>query len=244
MEPVLFYGVPQGCSFGSIVALEWLGEPYRLCRIEMMERPWPAAYAKLNPRMLTPALLTDDGAPLVESLAILQHIGSRKLGAGIGFAQGTREFDRLNQMLSYLMTNFFFSFGPLWTVYETEGLTDAQKDLLRRMGEEDVRNQCAYVDRVLAGSEWLLGNRKTVADAYMAGVARWAEYHRLFDMEAEYPHFARYLKTLRSDPAVRFADAIEKGERARGNGSFKGHVALDEVLDLAAAKRTPERVVS
>ncbi|MCR7705994.1 glutathione S-transferase, partial [Pseudomonas aeruginosa] len=35
MEPVLFYGVPHGCSFGSIVALEWLGRPYRLCRIEM-----------------------------------------------------------------------------------------------------------------------------------------------------------------------------------------------------------------
>ena len=35
MEPVLFYGVPQGCSFGSIVALEWLNQPYRLCRINM-----------------------------------------------------------------------------------------------------------------------------------------------------------------------------------------------------------------
>ena len=37
MEPVLFYGVPSGCSFGSIVALEWLGIPYKLCRIDMPE---------------------------------------------------------------------------------------------------------------------------------------------------------------------------------------------------------------
>jgi glutathione S-transferase len=235
MEPVLFYGVPQGCSFGSIVALEWLGEPYRLCRIEMMERPWPPAFEKINPRMLTPALLTEDGAPLTESLAILQHIASRRLDAGSGFAQGTREFDRLNQMLSYLTTNFFSSFSPLWTIYETEGLTDAQKDLLRRMGEENVRKECAYVDGVLAGSEWLLGARRTVADAYMAGVARWAEYHKLFDIEVEYPHFARYLKKLRSDPAVRFAAAIEKGETSGNNGSFKGHVALDEVIEAVAA---------
>ena len=33
--PILYYGVPSGCSFGSIVALEWLGQPYALSRIEM-----------------------------------------------------------------------------------------------------------------------------------------------------------------------------------------------------------------
>ena len=26
MTPILFYGVPSGCSFGSIVALEWLDQ--------------------------------------------------------------------------------------------------------------------------------------------------------------------------------------------------------------------------
>jgi glutathione S-transferase len=40
MQPVLFYGVPQGSSFGSIVALEWLEQPYQLCRIEMLQQPW------------------------------------------------------------------------------------------------------------------------------------------------------------------------------------------------------------
>ena len=35
MTPILFYGVPSGCSFGSIVALEWLRQPYHLCRIDM-----------------------------------------------------------------------------------------------------------------------------------------------------------------------------------------------------------------
>jgi glutathione S-transferase len=42
MQRVLFYGVPQGSSFGSIVALEWLGQPYQLCRIEMLQQPWDA----------------------------------------------------------------------------------------------------------------------------------------------------------------------------------------------------------
>ncbi|GMU06544.1 hypothetical protein [Corallococcus caeni] len=66
--PILFYGVPSGCSFGSIVALEWLGRPYH----------------------------------------------ARGVGTGLSFAQGTGDFDRLNQMLAYLNTTFFSAFSPLW----------------------------------------------------------------------------------------------------------------------------------
>ena len=35
MEPILLYGFPAGTSMGLIAALEWLGEPYRLCRVDM-----------------------------------------------------------------------------------------------------------------------------------------------------------------------------------------------------------------
>lgn len=232
LEPVLFYGVPSGCSFGSIVALEWLGKPYRLCRIEMMERPWPAAYKKVNPRMLTPAFLPEPGVCVSESLAILQHIASRDLSKGLGFAQGSADFDRLNEMLSYLTTNFFAAFAPLWTMYEMEGLSESEKELLRRLGTDGVRRECAYVDGLLADSEWLLGAQRTVADAYFAGVVRWAEYHKVADINAAYPSIARYLKTLRSDRAVRFAGTIETGgtDGSNGsNGSFRGHVTLDEL---------------
>jgi glutathione S-transferase len=61
MQPVLFYGVPQGSSFGSIVALEWLGQPYQFCRIEMLQQPWNSLYGDVNPLYLTPALLPENG---------------------------------------------------------------------------------------------------------------------------------------------------------------------------------------
>ena len=77
MEPVLFYGVPHGCSFGSIVALEWLGRPYRLCRIEMPLETGERTYVRLNPARQTPTLLLEDGRALSESLAILQHLAAQ-----------------------------------------------------------------------------------------------------------------------------------------------------------------------
>lgn len=235
MEPVLFYGVPQGCSFGSIVALEWLGKPYRLCRIEMLEQPWDALYAKVNPLFKTPALLLEDGEPLTESLAILQHLAARDLETRLGFVQGSREFDRLNQMLAYLNTDFFAAFGPLWTLYDTQGMSGVEQEMLRRLGRESVSESCAYLDKLLAEREWLLGDERSMADAYFVGIARWAEYHRLFDLKQEYPNLARHLAKLRDDPAVRFAEAIERGEQPVGQGHFKGHVSLRELESRLAA---------
>jgi glutathione S-transferase len=82
MKPVLFYGVPQGCSFGSIVALEWLGVPYQLCRIEMLEHPWPALFARLNPLNLTPSLLTDDDQGTSEQPTLLSGSSRQREVAG------------------------------------------------------------------------------------------------------------------------------------------------------------------
>ena len=113
MEPVLFYGVPHGCSFGSIVALEWLGRPYRLCRIEMPLETGERTYVRLNPARQTPTLLLEDGRALSESLAILQHLAARDLCRKLGYPQGSAEFDELNFALALLHTECHSAWGPV-----------------------------------------------------------------------------------------------------------------------------------
>ncbi|MCE8033311.1 glutathione S-transferase family protein [Billgrantia tianxiuensis] len=241
MEPVLFYGVPQGCSFGSIVALEWLGKPYRLCRMEMMEQPWDARFAKVNPRFKTPALLTEDDETLSESLAILLHAASRNPEHPLGVRHGSAEADRLHQMLSYLVSDFFAAFNPLWVLYDgaagigplaDKGVDASHQELLLTVARTDIAEQCAYLDGLLADRQWLLGER-SVADAYLAGVGRWVAYHNrnygLFELEGAYQNLAGYLRRLDDDPAVQFARAIERGEQPVGQGHFKGHVSLREL---------------
>ncbi|MEC5398933.1 glutathione S-transferase family protein [Uliginosibacterium sp. H1] len=225
--PVLFYGVPQGCSFGSIVALEWLGEPYQLCRIEMLEQPWPALYAKINPRNLTPGYLDADDQPLSESAAILSHIAARAPQRGLGFAPGTRGHDELNQMLSFLTTDFFAAFASLWAAYEMADADETTRAVLTRLGRVEVAKSFATLDAMLASREWLVGGQRTVADAYLPGIARWADHHRLFDIATDYPQVARYLARMRQDPAWQFAAAIERKAVASSLGGYEGHVTLE-----------------
>lgn len=234
MEPVLFYGVPHGCSFGSIVALEWLGEPYRLGRIDMLAEPKDARYARINPLQQTPALMLEDGETRTESLAILQHVAARGIGQGLGFAQGTREFDRLNSALAYLHTTLHSAFSPAWHATKLPEVAP-ERELLRSMACEEAADALGHVETMLAGREWLAGDTRTVADAYLVGIARWAKDLSLIDIARDHPRLHRQLQKLEADPAVVFAHAIEDGRPATSSGRFMGHVALNELsLRLAA----------
>lgn len=234
MEPVLFYGVPHGCSFGAIVAIEWLGAPYRLCRIEMLAERKDAVYARVNPSHETPTLLLEDGEALVESFAILHNLATRDLGKRLGFAQGTRPFDRLNSVLAYLHTSFHGAFSPLWTAFKMQENAPG-RELLRALGREKVAQGYGRLEALLVGRDWLAGEGRTVADAYFAGIARWGEDLKLFDLEREYPRLHAHLQKLEADKAVIFAHAVEDGRPATTSGAFLGHVSLEELRPRLAA---------
>jgi glutathione S-transferase len=233
MEPVLLYGVPHGCSFGSIVALEWLGQPYRLCRIDMLQDMQSDLYARFHPGRKTPALMLEDGTMLTESAAILQNIASRGISKGLGFTQGTREFDRLNQRIAFLTTTYFASFGPLWDAYKMDQNTQ-RPGVLREIGRETVAKAHEQLESMLGDGEWLLGSRKSLADAYFIGLARWGKYHRVV-APGQYPNLDRLIDRLEADPAVMFAHAIEDERAATTSGGFLGHITLDDLNPRLAA---------
>lgn len=233
MEPVLLYGVPMGCSFGSIVALEWLGQPYRLCRIDMPSETQTELYGRINPIRETPALLLEDGTALSESAAILQNIATRGISKGLGFVQGTREYDHLNQVIAFLNTTFFSSFSSLWRAYEMEENPPVQT-VLRDVGRDAVNKAHEQLEGILADNEWLTGSRRTLADAYFIGISRWAAYHRVV-ARGQYPKLQRLIDRLEADPAVIFAHAIEDEGRAVSSGGFRGHISLEELRPRLAA---------
>ena len=235
MDTILFYGVPEGCSFGSIVALEWSGLPYRLCRIEMPGEVSGEHFRRINPVGETPALRTADGRLLGQSVAILHHIAARSAEPGLRVAQGTPAFDRLNEMLAFLNTNFFESFSTLWYALE-HGDTGEPHRVLTDVGRRKVRKAHRDLETLLGDAPWLAGDQRSVADAYFTGIARWTDFHRVLDRR-DYPRVARLHDRLAQDDAVRFAHAIEEGHAAAGGPGFGGHVRLAEIAPGQGAAR-------
>lgn len=112
MEPILVYGVPAGSSMGLVAAFEWLGKPYRLCRVDMLGEMREPAYARLNGRHETPVLVTSDGRCLSETMAIARWLEARDDERRISFDPLSARAERMWQLLGFLNTGYTAAYTP------------------------------------------------------------------------------------------------------------------------------------
>ncbi|HYE43155.1 MAG TPA: glutathione S-transferase family protein [Caulobacteraceae bacterium] len=229
MDPILLYGFPSGTSMGLVAALEWLGQPYRLTRVDMLGEMREPSYARLNPRHETPVLITDEGRPLTETMAIAAYLEARDDERRISFEPRSPAADRMHQLMGFLNTGFTGAFTPLWTALELPDPDPAYQAALRRFGREMVVERHDKLEAMVGGGPWLAGEHPTLADGLLAGVARWLEYHEVADI-ARWPRLQAIRAQVEADPAVRFATALENGEAAEGSGALQGHLPLAEVI--------------
>jgi glutathione S-transferase len=235
MEPILVYGFPLGSSMGLVAALEWLGQPYRLSRVDMLADMKTDQYARLNDRQETPVLITDDGRVLTETMAIARWLERRDVERRISFDPGLPAADRMHQLMAFLNTGFTGAFSPLWAALEMETADPAYRETLRDYGRRAVANRHARLEAMIGDLPFLAGDHPTLADAVLIGVARWAEFHEAVDIAA-YPRLAALRRRIEADPAVRFAVAIENGETPPGSGAMQGQIPLSEVIARSGAQ--------
>jgi glutathione S-transferase len=234
MEPILLYGFPLGSSLGLVAALEWLGQPYRLSRVNMLEDMKSADYRRVNDRSETPVLITDDGRVLTETMAIANWLEQRDLERRISFDPGSPKADRMHQLMAFLNTGFTGAFSPLWVALESENARPEYIESLRTYGRAAVTNRHKKLEAMIGDTPYLLGDRLTLADAVLAGVGRWADFHQAVDLGA-FPKLAALRQRLEADPAVRFALGLENGETPAGSGAMRGQIPLPEILHRYAA---------
>jgi glutathione S-transferase len=112
---------------------------------------------------------------------------------------------------------------------EMESPDPVQQQALRRFGSEAVIERHDKLEAMIDDQAFLVGDHPTLADGVLIGVARWLEFHQVAE-RARWPRLAALRARIEADPAVRFALAIENGERPHGTGACLGHVALADVL--------------
>lgn len=230
MEPILVYGYPSGTSMGLVAALEWLGQPYRLCRVDMLGEMREPPYKRINARVETPVLITDQGRPLTETMAIAAYLEARDKERRISFDPLSPEADRMHQLMGFLNTGFTSAFYPLWAALELPEPDPDFEAALHRFGRERVIERHDRLEEMLDGGPWLVGSKPTLADALLAGVARWLEYHEVAEL-SRWPKLQALRRQVEADPAVLYATALEHGEAAAGSGACKGHLPLADVIE-------------
>ena len=204
------YFSPLACSMATRIALYEAGADAGFIQIDGKTKRTRegADYLAINPLGLVPALRTDEGEVLTENAAILQYVADRFPAARLAAPSGM-ERARIQQWLSFIGTELHKAlFVPLLD----RKAPDAVKSYTQEKGEP----RLAYLERYLAGREYLL-DRFSIADGYLFTVLNW---HIATPVDlARWPAVKAYYTRLRERPSIARALAEEHAlyaeERAR-----------------------------
>ena len=149
-----------------------------------------------------PALLLDDGAVLTEAAAILTYLAEAFPRAALGGEETPEGRYRLAQLLSYLTSEVHVAFKPYFTPQRF--LDDPEQfPALRARAFVVLAPMLQALEARLGEAQFMLDDRRSVADAYLYVLLRWAE-------EAPgglggYPGLSRFRTRMEADGAVRCA---------------------------------------
>ena len=156
-------------------------------------------YYTINPLGYVPFLVLDDGRTLREGPAIVQYLADLAPEKQLAPPAGSFERYQCQEWLTFIGTELHKSFGPLFGgSANDEFKTDTKKLLLARL---------AFVDQQLEGRDYLMGEKFTVADAYMFTVSGWAK-HVAIDL-SHLKNLTAYRARAAARPAVQAAMKAE-----------------------------------
>jgi glutathione S-transferase len=192
----LYYS-PGACSLSPHIVSRELGIPLELKKVNTKDKTIEGGgdFRKVNARGYVPVLELDDGQVLTEGPAIVQYLADRKPEAGLAPKAGTTERYQLMEWLNFLTSEIHKGFSPLFKPNTPEEYKKISKDNLA--GRFD------WLDRQLAGKDYLMGRQFTVADAYLFVLLNWTKFQSI-DL-ARWPNLSAFQARVGARPKVQEA---------------------------------------
>jgi len=200
------FASPMACSLAShITALE-AGLPVKVRFVKDKKTDDGGDFFTIAGNGYVPALRLDNGEVLNEGSSVLQYLADRKPEAGLAPAWGTIERYRLIDTLNYLATEVHKKlFQPIFS-------PDAPADA-KAAAKAQLEPTLDYIARRLGKSSYLVGEKFTVADAYLVTLLNWFSFVGC-DLK-KWPTIGAYHQKHLQRPAVAQAMGVEMEERKR-----------------------------
>ena len=204
MSLKLFYS-PGACSLVPHIALREAGAEFEPVRVMLAEGAHRTPeYLAINPHARVPALATDKGI-ITENVAILSFIAD-SYGADGSVPRGDALVTaRCNELLGWFASSVHIAFAGVWRA-ERFTSDESAWPAVQQGGREAVARYFDEIDS-LCGPGWVVGDRFTGADSYLATFYRWG---RRIGMDmAAYPRFGALVARALERPGVSGAIAAE-----------------------------------
>jgi len=191
------YFAPGACSLSPHIVSRELGLPVELKKVSTKDKTMEGGgdFRQINPKGYVPALELDDGAVLTEGPAIVQYLADRKPDAGLAPKAGSIERYRLQEWLNFITSELHKQFSPLFRPTTPEDY--------KKIAKDNLANRFEWLDKQLAGKDYLMGKGFTVADAYLYTVLRWTKPMQM-DL-SKFPNVVTYMERVGARPNVKDA---------------------------------------
>ena len=196
------YYAPGACSFAPHIALLEANLPVELVKVDLASHTLGDGtdFYSINPKGGVPVLELDDGTRLTEAAVILQYIADQRPGT-LAPEYGSFERYRLIEWLNYIATELHKGMGPLWYPATTP---EVREQTIAGMSK-----RFTFIARALEKSEFIAGDRFSIADAYLHTILGWTRFHKI-DL-TPWPALVAYQERMRARPAVQEAKHAESG---------------------------------
>ena len=167
------YYAPGACSLSPHIVAHEADIELDLEKVDLKSKKTASGkdFLTINPKGYVPALELDNGQVLTEGPAIVQYLADQKPNAGLAPPNGTLERYRLQEMLAFISSEIHKTYGPLFNPQVSPEVREERLEYLRK--------RFGFIDKALAGKSFLLGERFSVADAYLFVMVSWADYMKL-----------------------------------------------------------------
>jgi len=191
------YFSPGACSLSPHIVLREAGLNFELEQVDTKTKKTKAGgdYWAVNSKGYVPALRLDNGEMLTEGPAIVQYLADQKPDSGLAPKPGTIERYRLQEWLNFITSELHKGFSPLFRPTTPEDY--------KPVAREALANRLGWLDKQLAGKQYLMGERFTVADAYAFTVVNWTNFQKI-DL-APWPNVKAYMDRVGARPKVQEA---------------------------------------
>jgi glutathione S-transferase len=195
------YFAPGACSLSPHIVLREAGFNFDLEQVNNQKKKTKSGkdYWGINAKGQVPVLELDNGERITEGPVIVQYLADQKAGSGLAPANGTIERVRVQEWLNFISSEIHKSFGPIFR----PTTPDAYKDISR----ENLGKRFDWIDKQLAGRQFLIGDKFTVADAYLFTVLRWTARVNI-DL-GKWPNLKAYFDRIAVRPKVQEAMKAE-----------------------------------
>ena len=196
------YHAPGSCSQAIRIVLEEVGVAAQLIKVDARRHLIEdgSNYYDVNALGYVPLLELDDGTHLREGPVIAQYLADRRPELKLAPAHGSMERYRLLEWLNFLTSEIHKGFIPLLYAVAAGKYVDTARPKLE--------SRFAWVDQQLAGKDFLMGDRFTIADAYLFSLTGWGRadwmtsvYHADIDL-THLRNLQTWYERIRSRAAV------------------------------------------